>query len=162
MNKLYTLTVMIALQSIMIINAAQINNRPAIYNKLDRITEQDPIDWNAVFTTLDNNRGSFSVEAYRSPNTLNTLLEEAIFEKNVPVTQKLLKEYNADPNFVKDETKLMPLMIACLIKDPALMRLLISYGANPYLRNRQDQSSFDFVRGRPALMGILDTYKKNK
>ena len=164
MNKLYILTGIIILQNIATVNAADFQNRPASYLTIDRLVENDPIQWPAIFSALDNMRGTFDVNRYITPEThlQTTLLDTAVFDRNLFATEKLLKEFNANPNLVKDFTKITPLMIACMgpTANPAIVRVLIKYGANPYLQNRHGQNSFHFAGDKIKIMAELDQYKR--
>ena len=162
MNKLYILTGIIILQSVVGITAADYQNRPIAYRAIDDLIEGDPIQWPVIFNALDTMPGAMSVDNYRAPDIEETLLETAVHKRNLFAVETLLNKYHADPNLQKDYTKLTPLMISCMgpNANPGIVRVLIRYGANPYLQNRRGQSSFNFAGDKIKIMAELDSYKR--
>jgi len=153
---------MIILQSIAAVNAADFQNRPASYRLIDRLVEDRPIQWPTIFSALDNMRGAFDVNSYTAPNTQETLLETAVLERNLFATEKLIREYSADPNLANNPIKFTPLMLACIgpNANPAIVRVLMRYGANPDLRNIRGMNSFSFAGDKIKIMAELDSYKR--
>lgn len=58
-----------------------------------------------------------------------TMLMHSVFQNNIYAAQRLLEDYNANPN--KGSCDLNPLMIAIQNKNVAMVRMLLEHGAHP-------------------------------
>ncbi len=106
--------------------------RPATYKMLDPLVQQS--NWPAVFHILDQMQGVISVNEYRYHG--DTLLTFAVGTKNISAAKTLLEKYKANPNVTSlsfSGLGLSPLMQACITGDLAMVKLLLSYKANPFL-----------------------------
>lgn len=159
MNKLYILAGIIAVQCITITNAAEKKDRHTTRLILYRLVQQNPIDWPAIFTALDNSRDPIDVNTFIIPMDKSTLLEESIYNNNIPAAEILMQQYNANPNQIKDETKLTPMMLACLKGDYKMVESLLNNGGNPNLVSRMGKNCFDLAVKHPAVLELLEPYR---
>jgi opacity protein-like surface antigen len=98
MKKLLLLSGMIALGAAANLTAMQ--NRPAAWRALDaHIEDAEDGNWNGVFGVLEQHPNL--VNEYMSPDG-DSLLKVALSDYNTPVLQRLLLDFNANPNRFND------------------------------------------------------------
>jgi hypothetical protein len=132
--------------------------RPAVYKMLDPLVEKK--DWPAIFAILDQMQRVIDVNEYRT-SWGSSLLAVAALSKNFLAVKTLLEKYNADSNvqassgISKGNTALM---FACSNRDLVIVKLLLQYGANPYLKNAYGTDSFKFAEKYPEVIKLLQEY----
>jgi hypothetical protein len=128
---------------------------------LNAVAERQKIDWPVVFKVLDYISSMTgmrpNINKYKTPSMEDTLLYLAARDKSFLSAQKLLAEYRANPN-IPGRNDVTPLMIACSNKDITMIKLLLSYGANPHLKNLEGDNSFNYARDE-KISNLLTTYK---
>lgn len=159
MKKLYILTGIIVLQCLTVVNAAQMMDRQKTRTIIYREVQKKPMNWDIIFTALDNSRDPVDVNTLIIPMTKSTLLEEAVIADNGPAAQKLIEKYNANSNAVKDESGITAMMLACMIGNPSMVELLLQHGGNPHLMSRSNKNSFYFAARHPVILQLLESYK---
>ncbi len=181
MKKVHLLSGVIALGMIASINAKSMKNiqlsveevqrrklarqkelaRKPVYAMLDAlIVDQqgleyvfkNNIDWPAIFHILDSMKGVISVTEYTAPDiTQSTLLDIAAEKDYLLAAKTLLEKYNANPNL----TPVSSLMVACEFSHVSMVKLLLEHGANPYLKDPNGKTSFDYARNKPQILDLL-------
>jgi hypothetical protein len=73
---------------------------------------------------------------------------------------KVLLQYGACPNNVSDHYLRYPLIRAMLYGRYQMIRLLLKYGANPYLTTKDGANAFDLA-DRDSVIRLLELYKSN-
>ena len=168
-------------------------NRPEVYKQIDNCMKSPAvlmtygnielkikISWPCVFRVLKSmpkNVVKTIIDQYRLSNLYNyTLLEIAVLTDDVEAVRTLLKDYKAKPN-IKDNQGNTAFIQACRNnKDPKIVQLLLENGADPYLKNKNGDDSFDLVKNNLAFkfhpedykdihtktLDILNKYKKNQ
>lgn len=162
MNKLYILTGIIALQSMLLINTAENKGQQTTRQTLYKLTLEDPKYWNwdAIFTAIDNAQNPVDVNSFIIPHLKATLLEAAVMTNNLAVTEVLLEKYGADPNAISSDTELTAMILACLSENRSLISLLLQYGGNPYsIHQRTGKNCFELCNDNPRILRLLNTYK---
>ena len=140
--------------------------RPEIYQKIDSIVATAR-NWGAafddIFALLKREKNTVDINDYRSGDKQQTLLYIAVDKSNLRDAEKLLKEYHANPNL--GDRKKTPLMNASSSEEIPMIKLLLKYGANPYLKDDEGLTSFDYVDDdypddAHKILKLLNSYEK--
>ena len=147
------------------------NSEISWYKKLDFLLSGGRHNWDAVFSILDK-MNKDDISAYRLEDS--SLLELAVSDyrngdEDISVVKSLLEIYHIDPN-IKNQDGTTPLMIACAWAwggDIAVVKLLLEYGADPFLRDFQGRDSFYYATNSdgyaaPQIIDLLEQYKLKK
>jgi Ankyrin repeat len=145
-------------------------SRPSAYQMIDPFVagSKFDIDWPTLFSVLDSMKGVINVNEYRTPNS-STLLGCAVIGDNLLAVSRLLEVYRANPNLPADLEKRSPqetpLMLACKRGDstkdsPLIVKLLLKHGANPNVKDKLGNNSFDYAEDKPEILKILESFKK--
>lgn len=166
MNKLYILSGIIALQCITNTNAAEKKDRHQTRLILYKLLQQEPINWAAIFSALDNSRDPIDVNTFINPMKHSTLLIDSVVTGNLRATETLLSKYNANPNTLipidtKNNVTVSPLMLACIKENYDMIQLLLLYKGNPHLRSPEGNNCFDIASENPEVLRLLNSYKQN-
>lgn len=160
MKKLHLLMTIVTITTTIITHTM---HQPTLYSVLDPLVQdQRYVDWDQVFTILDNMRGTISVNAYRQPESQMSLLDIAVETKNLLAAKKLLEKYNADPNAANPRIGQTPLIYAIGTQDLTMIKLLLHHGANPYQKNKYGIDSFYYAttKNNAAINNALEAYKR--
>ncbi len=174
MKKFYSIIAFIALATTLNVYTMDPERNP-MFKLIDQFIGSDalgtPTNWDAVFAllkTLAKEGNAFTANEYSSQDGL-TLLSKAAEDNDVLAAKKLLGLWNAKPNAAMIRNGMTPLMIACFNGNIEMARLLIEYGANPYIKNNEGHDSFYFaeryyqmnsnIRNR-NLLNILRAYSQ--
>jgi len=159
MKKLLLLSgIMLIVTSMTNINGAE-PSRPGIYQMLDQLVSKN--DWPTIFAFLDVMK--VSVNEYTDVYN-RSLLYLAILNKNLLAAKTLLEKYNANPNLKAMAHSFIfpmyPLMLACMKQDLPMIQLLLLHGANPYLKDNNNENCFEYrhAKNNPAILELLNTY----
>jgi hypothetical protein len=168
MKKLFLLSGIIALASFVSTSVAE-SRRPAVYTMIDSClggeatlkTKAISANWPAIFAILDSMKGVISVNEYRTPEKLQSLLYIAVEAHNFLAAEKLLKQYKANPN-MQNADGMTPLAIATFFAtgDVALVKLLLKHGANPYIKDKDGYDAFYGVDSTSDIYKLLKSYKQ--
>ena len=87
------------------------------------------------------------------------LLYLAVQQGNKKAATTLLKTYQADPDIIRKDNGSTPLMIACFDGDMDLVKLLLQYGADIQLRNKQGKRCFEAAADAKEykILGLLNS-----
>ena len=151
MKKLHLLSGMIVLSAIASLNAME-TNRPASWKKVDQALGQG--DWQAIFATLDRER--IDANEYRDRMGISLLFFAASSSLNsLPAVKTLLEKYHVDPNAQMSNaghyTGWTALETACAGDNLEIVKLLLKYGANPYLKDSYGNNSFTYAERHPIV-----------
>ncbi len=174
MKNLYVLSGMIALGSIAGLNAMKRvkDEHPAAYQMIDALIPEDrpfaEIDWPAIFKILDLMVGVIDVNEYREKLNGETLLILAIQGKKLLAAKTLLEKYKANPNLpnifpnipMSDNKGTNPLTFACFADDLPMAKLLLHYGADPFIKDGSGHDSFYYATLSPSILTELKKLKK--
>ena len=163
MKKLFLLSGM-ALAFVVGVNAME-QERPATYKMLDPLVEK--YNWPAIFAVLDQMQGVIDVNEYRSPDGFPLLVLAAI-DMSFLAVKTLLEKYKANPNVQVSSRDInkggTSLEWACYNsgsrpkKSVPIVKLLLHYGANPYIKHARGYDSFTWAEQIPSLLKLLQEY----
>jgi hypothetical protein len=132
MKNVYLLSGIIVLNYIAGLNAME------EYLALESLLRFCSTNWTAIFTLLDEKPDVLDVNRYRFGAFGNTLLYHAVHTENLLAAERLLKKYKADTNILGRTKgigeKVTPLMEASGRGNIPMMKLLLAYGADPFIK----------------------------
>lgn len=150
MKKLYSMIASIALLATINVYTMDPARSP-MFELLDQFVGNDALgtitNWDAIFAmlkTLAEKGNAFTANEYISPDNL-TLLAKAAEDNNISAAKRLLGLWKAQPNTATRRNGMTPLMIACFNGNIQMIRLLMEWGANPYIKNNEGHDSFHFA-----------------
>jgi ankyrin repeat protein len=150
MNKLYSIIVLMSIATAVTIHAMDPERHP-LFESIDYFLRNNTLgtetNWTAILALLEEfvyKGNTFTVNEYFSPQGL-TLLCLAAEDGKYWVVKKLLLQYKAKPNNYSPRSRLTPLMIACLQGEIEIVKLLLEFGADPYMKSAQGHDSFYFA-----------------
>lgn len=150
MKKLYPLIALFAFTAIPNINPMDPARNP-MFSLIDQFIGNDALgtttNWDAVFALLKKlaqEGNAFTANEYLSIDNL-TLLAKAVEDNNLLVAKKLMAEWGARPNTATRRNGMTPLMIASFNGNGEMVKLLMEWGGNPYIKNNEGHDSFYFA-----------------
>jgi Ankyrin repeats (3 copies)/Ankyrin repeat len=106
-----------------------------------------------------------------NPNVHNRFIERdykkemsplmiAVYKRNLPITEILLQS-GADSNFIHPNPNyaVTPLTLACMGENVNMVKLLLAYDTDPYLKVK-DKNAFDVAQNYPEILKALAKKKK--
>jgi|SRR5579862_3978455 ankyrin repeat protein len=167
MKKSYLLSGMIALTSIIAVNAME-DRRAEASQKMEALMPPygsvARVDWQAVFAILDSMKDVINVNEYRTRDK-SSLLDVAVMNcrynlGDLSSVQQLLERYKADPNIV-DDRGWTPIHYASMDNRDdlvPLIKLLLEYGAKPTTVEEVTYKTIGRQKelARPAIYKMID------
>ena len=150
MKKLYSLIALVTLATTINLYTMDPERHP-LFKLMDQFIGNDTLgtytNWDAVFALLkefDQEGHAFTANEYLSQD-YTTLLFKAAEDNNIMAAQRLLGIYKAIPNRATIRNGMTPLMIASFNGNTEMVKLLMKWGADPYIKNNQGHDSFYFA-----------------